>query len=113
MDTTQTAQTYSDLAKKMHDKGLELDKKLRNLTRANADLIVKCENCLTALKEFTGSTALAAKISCSVCCTRERTHVLIPCGHGGMCQSCAERALRRGRCFQCRANVEQLLKIFL
>ena len=112
-EQTQTARSYADLAKKLHDKGVELDAQLRNLSRTNADLVVKCQNCLAALKEFTGSNALAAKISCSVCCTRERTHCLIPCGHGGLCEACAERAVRRGRCFTCRGDVEQLLKVFL
>ena len=106
-------QTYADLAKKLHDKGMELDTQLRNLTRTNADLIIKCENCLTALKDFTGSDALATKITCGVCCTNERSHCLIPCGHGGLCQPCAERAVRRGRCFTCRGTVERLLKIYL
>ena len=110
---TQTVRSYADLAKKMHDKGLELDKQLRNLTRTNAELVIKCENCLTVLKKFTGSTALAAKISCSVCCTNERSHCLLPCGHAGLCASCAERAVRRRRCFTCRGEVEHMMRIFL
>ena len=107
------ANKYADLAKKLHDRGLELDTQLRNLTKVNADLIIKCENCLTCLKEITGSDALAAKIACSVCCNNERTHVFLPCGHGGYCEACATRGVRRNRCFTCRAEIQSTIRVYL
>ena len=105
--------TYADLAKKLHDKGVELDEHLRNLSKVNADLVVKCENCLVCLKEVTGSRALAVKIACSICNTRDRTHCLCPCGHAGLCLPCAQIAIRRGRCHTCRQQVDSLLRIYL
>ena len=86
---------------------------LRNLTKVNSELIVKCEKCLDCLKELNGSVALATQISCSICCTRERTMCFLPCGHAGFCEDCAARALRRNRCFTCRAEIESSMRIFL
>ena len=107
------AEKYADLAKKLHEKGLELDTQLRNLTKVNADLVVKCENCLNCLKDITGSQALAAKINCSVCYSNERTHCFLPCGHGGYCEACANRGVRRNRCFTCRGEIQSILRVFL
>ena len=107
------ADKYADLAKKMHDRGVELNSQLHKLTAVNADLVVKCENVLSCLKEFQGSRSLAAQISCSICLENERSHVFIPCGHGGFCKDCAERAQRRNRCFTCRGNVDSLIRVFL
>ena len=93
--------------------GVELDVHLRNLTNINSELKDKCEAALAALRELCGSDSLAARISCSICCTRERTHGLLPCGHAGLCEACSSRVVRRGRCHFCRGTVESNIRIFL
>ena len=113
MDSTRAPKNYADLAKSLHDKTVELDVHLRNLTEINTGLKEKCEAALAALRELCGSDSLAARISCSICCTRERTHGLLPCGHAGLCEACSSRVVRRGRCHFCRASVEGNIRIFL
>ena len=107
------AQKYADLCKKLHDRSLEVDGQLRNLTKVNSELIIKCENCLTSIKDFTGSVALVTQIACSICLENDRTHVFLPCGHGGFCLTCSERAQRRNRCFTCRAQIQSALRVYM
>ena len=113
MDRPAPPTGYADLAKSLHDKTVELASHLQNLTTINDELKEKCEKALTALRMLTGSNSLAARITCSVCYTRERSHALLPCGHGGLCEGCATRIVRRGRCSSCRGSVEGSIRIFL
>ena len=113
MDSTSPPKSYAELAKSLHDKTVELDVHLRNLTEINSGLKEKCVKALAALRELCGSDSLAARISCSICCTRERTHGLLPCGHAGLCEACSSRVVRRGRCHFCRGTVESNIRIFL
>ena len=71
------AQKYTELCKRMHDRGLEIDVQLRNLTKINSEMVLKCEKCLTCIKEFSGNSGL--QISCSICLENDRTHVFLPC----------------------------------
>ena len=52
---------------------------------------------------------------CAICFTGPRDAVLLECGHGGICYTCAKRCLRKkGReCPMCRAPVEQVVQIRL
>ena len=114
MDATVSApKSYSDLAKSLHEKTVELDVYLRNLTTINEELKDKCEKALSALRQLCGSESLAARITCNICYSRERTHAVLPCGHGGLCETCSTRVVRRGRCHSCRASVEGSVRIFL
>ena len=114
MDQAQGPPTsYADLAKNLHTKTIELDTHLRNLTDVNDQLKDRCEKALAALRNLCGSNSLAARITCSICYTRERTHALLPCGHGGLCEQCSSRVVRRGRCHTCRVTVESNVRIFL
>ena len=105
--------SYSDLATSLHEKTVQLDKHLRNLTTINEELKDRCEKALGALRQLCGSPSLAARITCGICYTRERTHALLPCGHGGLCAGCATRMVRRGRCHSCRGSIEGSIRIFL
>ena len=107
------ADKYADLTRKLHERGLELNATLRDLTQANGELIIKCESVLNTLKKFRGSQSLAAKIACSICLEHERSHIFLPCGHGGICEACSTRGVRRNRCFTCRGTVTGSLKVFL
>ena len=52
---------------------------------------------------------------CAICFTGPRDAVLLECGHGGICYTCARRCLRKkGReCPMCRAPVNQVVQIKL
>ena len=52
---------------------------------------------------------------CAICFSGPRDAVLLECGHGGICYTCARRCLRKkGReCPMCRAPVEQVVQIRL
>ena len=105
--------SYQDLAKALHEKASEMNTHLTTLKDLNDDVHDRTEKMLTALKELAGSESLAARISCNCCYSRPRTHAFLPCGHGGLCERCAERGRRRNRCFTCRTNIEQVVRIFL
>ena len=51
--------------------------------------------------------------TCCVCYSQDRTHCFIPCGHGGYCEGCAQRGVRRGRCFQCRGDIERAFRVYI
>jgi len=108
-----TSRSYRDLAKSLHDKTVEFTGHLANLTSVNNGLKTKCEEALTALQSLGSGSGLCTRITCNICYTRERTHALIPCGHGGICQLCANRVVRRGRCHNCRTAVESNVRVFM
>ena len=97
----------------MHTKTCELDGHLQTLKTINDELKDKCEKALAALQQLSGNTSIAARITCNICYSRERTHAMLPCGHGGLCETCSTRAVRRGRCHSCRGSVESAIRIFL
>ena len=108
-----TPKSYVDLAKTLLEKTAELDVHLRNLTNINDQLKDKLEKAIAALRQLCGDGSLATRITCSICYTRERTHAIMPCGHGGLCETCAARVVRRARCHSCRGTVEGCIRIFL
>ena len=110
----QTPKSYAGLAKSLYAKTCELDVHLKNLKTVNDELKDRCEKALAALGELCGSdSSIAARITCNICYSRERTHAMMPCGHGGLCETCSTRAVRRGRCHSCRGSVESAIRIFL
>ena len=111
MDETET-KSYVDLATSLHEKTIELDTRLKSLSSVNNALKGKLENSLSALRELCGNP-IATRVTCGICYTRERTHAVLPCGHGGLCEQCAVRAVRRNRCHSCRATVENAVRIYL
>ena len=102
-------QKYTELATALRDKAVEFDKILRTLTHINSDLKDRCEKAIEVLSKF----GKKQELTCSVCCTRARTHLFLPCAHGGFCDACSTRGVRRGRCFTCRGPVDSTLRIFL
>jgi len=50
---------------------------------------------------------------CWICCQGEREAVLLECGHGGMCFSCALRCARKrpALCPMCRAPIQQIVRV--
>ena len=111
MDSTMSV-SYEDLVKRMHEKSKELDMHIVKLKRVNDDLRSRSACVLDTLKDLVGTVAVHSPKSCSVCYSRPRNCCVIPCGHV-YCESCANRALSRGRCFACRAAIEQKIKIYL
>mgnify|MGYP001993505195 CR=1 FL=1 len=108
MDATRS---YEELAKDLNTKAQEFDKHICSLKQLNDDLVDRTSRVLTALNALVGNTTL--RISCSICCTRPRNTVMVPCGHGGVCDACATRCERRGRCPTCRGPVEGTLRVFM
>ena len=107
------SKTYVGLAKSLYTKTCELEGHLRNLTTINSELKDRCEKALDALRQLCGSDTAPARATCSICYSRERTHAILPCGHGGLCEPCSARVLRRGRCHSCRATAESVVRIFI
>ena len=106
-----SAKSYEELTKELNTKAVEFDKHICTLKRLNDDLVDRTSKVLTALHALLGNTSL--RISCSICCTRPRNTVILPCGHGGLCDACATRCERRGRCPSCRGPVESTLRVFM
>ena len=104
---------YSELAKKLHDKSVQFDMYLRNLKTLNSEVQKRLEKILIAMTELYGDQSLSARIACTICATNPRSHCIIPCGHGGFCEGCAQRGQTRNRCHTCRGVVEGILKIYM
>ena len=49
--------------------------------------------------------------TCIACLDREKTHVLVPCGHQCICEICAPQ-LKNGDCPICRKKIEQIIKVY-
>ena len=108
----QSGMSFEEVAVKMHDRAQQLNERLCTLKLINDDLIDRSKKVLEALEAFVG-TAVTKPKTCNVCYSRPRTHVFLPCGHGGFCLSCCERGQSRNRCFTCRARVDSVLKVFV
>ena len=104
--------SFEDVAVKMHERALELNERLCALKKVNDDLIDRSKKVLEALEGFVG-TVIGKPKTCNVCYSRPRTHVFLPCGHGGFCLSCCERGATRNRCHTCRGRVDNILKVFV
>eukprot|EP01051_Picozoa_sp_SAG22_P000400 SAG22_NODE_10_length_35702_cov_72.266992_21_plen_678_part_00 len=52
-----------------------------------------------------GSALGAAFDECAVCYEQNGDAVLLPCGHGGLCRTCADQIAARQYCHLCRARV--------
>jgi len=102
--------SFQDLARKMHEKSKEFDEHIQSLKKLNDELRDRAGKVLEALNNLCGQTT--GPKSCNVCYTRPGVFACIPCGHGSLCQSCAQRSLDRIRCFTCRQRVEAIVKIF-
>ena len=103
--------SYEDLVKKMHERSRELDVHICKLKKFNDDLRSRSSGVLETLKDLVGSVNQGPP-NCNVCYSRPRDYCVIPCGHV-YCESCANRALSRLRCFTCRAAISQKIKIYL
>ena len=104
--------SFEDVALKMHERAQQLNERLCTLKKINDDLIDRSKKVLEALEAFVGIATNKPK-TCNVCYSRPRTHVFLPCGHGGFCLSCCERGHSRNRCFTCRARVDNVLKVYV
>ena len=107
----ESLRSYSQLAKDLNERAVSLDKHICELKQLNDDLVDRTSKVLIALQSLLGDTSL--RISCTICCTRPRNTVILPCGHGGICDGCASRCHRRGRCPTCRGPTEGTLRIFM
>ena len=105
--------SYSELVKKLHEKSVEFDGHLGNLKALNGEMKQRLEKILAGMSELCGNRSLSARIACSICCSRPRTHCYTPCGHGGFCQACAQRGQTRNRCHTCRGIVDDILRVYM
>ena len=106
--------SYEDVAKAMHAKGVEFDVHLSRIKIINDELVERSSKVLEALQQLLGSVRSSDKKTCSVCYTRELSTCLVPCGHG-FCTNCSDRARQRNppRCFTCRARIADHLRVYV
>ena len=105
--------TFEDVVRTVHNKAVEFDQLICRAKKLNDDLVVTAEKALKGIADLVKTCAPSTKKNCSVCYTRERTHALIPCGHGGICLLCANRVVRRARCHSCRGAVESAVRVYM
>ena len=61
---------------------------------------------------YTAILLESADIECSICCLGVACMVILPCGHGGICEGCAKAIIAKScKCYLCRRKVEVLAKI--
>ena len=101
--------SFLDLTQQMSEKSTEFAGHLKVLLKINSDLREHATKMLSEINQLVGKVVPK---TCTVCYSRQGNYAVIPCGHGGLCQSCAKRSKDRGKCFGCRAEVEGYLRIF-
>ena len=99
---------YVETLNKIKLKADEFASVLTNINNLNNDLKERTEKLLKALGDIKHN-----KVTCKICYSRPPTHCVLPCGHAGICEQCAQRALNRNRCFTCRANIGSAVKIYM
>jgi len=102
--------SFQDLAKQLHVKSKEFNEHLTGLLKLNGEFRDQAGRILTAITKLCGHTN--GVTTCKVCYTRPGQFACVPCYHGGLCESCSAKSQERGRCFVCRARVEDIVKIF-
>jgi hypothetical protein len=59
-----------------------------------------------------GNAEGMAVANCSVCLDATADSVMIPCGHGGLCNACAIKMWERSKiCYLCRVEIEVVAQI--
>ena len=111
-DTIRKMASFADLTRQLNKKSNELDDHLTTLKLLNDELRDRSGKVLDALTNLVGSVAINQKKTCIVCYSRAPTHAVIPCGHAGFYENCAQRA-HRSRCHVCRSQVAEILKIYM
>ena len=102
-------ETFGDMLRKMKVKATEFSRYLAQINTLTNEVLDKTEK----LQECINNIGAKQKKTCSVCYTAPPTHAFLPCGHGGICERCAERGKTRNRCFQCRATIDRVVRIYL
>ena len=102
---------YQEQLKEIHIKSDEFSKLLGNIQKLNNELRDKSKKVLESITELVGK---ANPITCKCCFNYPQTHMLYPCGHAGYCLTCATRAKDdRGRCYQCRQRIIDIVKYYI
>ena len=103
--------SYQEQLKAIHSKSEEFAKLLGNIQKQNNELRAKSTKVLESINDLVGC---ANPTTCKVCFNYPQTHMFYPCGHAGYCLACSTRAKDdRGRCFQCRQRIVDVVKYYL
>ena len=102
-------ESYEELLQKIQKKGTDYAKHLTELNNLNNDARDKVDK---LLKEMNTNTQKQKQTSCDVCYSRQKTHATVPCYHT-YCENCAGRALNRNKCFQCRGQIDSVVRIYI
>lgn len=102
------AKFYEDVLVNLAKKSDEFTEKLEILDSCNKKVKESTKKLLELIQTFKPN-----KTVCKICCLRPPTAAVQPCFHGGLCSSCAQRALNRGRCFVCRAKIDAFVTIYI
>ena len=87
-----------------------LQEALQTLSSTNSSLRFYCKKLLTKIGDFSTDFAKLGN-TCTICFEETRDHCLNPCGHL-MCESCSKRCLQDHKCFVCRGEPENSIKIY-
>ena len=65
-------------------------------------------------KDESGAAGGGGEDECVVCMDAENTHSFVPCGHKCVCEACANTVMAtRGECPKCRAEVDNVMRIYV
>lgn len=102
---------YQEQLKSIVIKAEEFDRLLTNIKKLNNELRAKSTKVLENITELIGKTSDPNQ--CKVCFSGPQTHMFYPCGHTGYCIQCATRGKDRGRCFECRQRIVDVVRYYL
>ena len=101
--------TYEEFLARLQEKSNSFADYLTDCNNANNEVKVKTEKLLKILQKLKKSTVKF----CKICYARPPTHVLLPCGHAGFCENCAQRQMNRNKCGICRSPTDSMTRIFV
>ena len=105
--------TLSDDIKSVLQKSDDLADALQSLQSTVGSLKFYSNKLIVKLRDFAFNFSDDKPTqSCRICYVRNKTHVLVPCGHS-MCELCVGRCQRRKQCFVCRGEPTSVLIIFV
>ena len=106
---------YPEIVNNVLTRARDFDQHLTRIRTLNDQLISRSEKLLVELGGLLEKvTEKNAPNKCSICYTRPKTHCFISCGHT-FCEPCCQRCKNsvRGRCYTCRTQVTELLRVYL
>ena len=106
-------ESISKVAKIFSEKSQNLEKELDKIKHLNEMVRSNVAQFVAAINKTQKALNGTPEDKCPICCSRDRNYAFVPCGHI-VCSVCCRRAQRsESKCFTCRTNIENIIRIYI